>query len=213
MTTRPLTDQQKKVLGLIEEYSSGHGFPPTLREISRAVGIANINAVRGHISALEKKGYIAKDPDKARSIRVLHSPSALSRLRGKLHDIARTDEGVACCVVYGLAWATQRRRPILTGRAQRIIEDAFERECVEHGWKLLDGRIWPDHVRLVVEVWPNHSPEQAVRRFKRMANFARRRHAKHFPEKGLWHRGYVVTTDLDILDDLIEQMLNEQETK
>ncbi len=213
MTTRPLTEQQKKVLGYIEEYSGGHGFPPTLREISRGVGIANINAVRGHLSALEKKGYITKDPDKARSIRVLHAPSALSRFRRKLHDIAHTDEGVACCVVYGLAWATAKRRPILIDRAKELIEEAFERECIEHGWKLLEKDVRPDHVRVVVEVWPNHSPEQVVRRFKRMANFARRRHAKHFPNKELWRRGYVVTTDLNILDELIEQMLDEQETK
>lgn len=211
MTTRPLTEQQKKVLGHIEEYSSEHGFPPTLREISLAAGIANINAVRGHLSALEKKGYITKDPDKARSIRILHSPSVLSRLRGKLHDIAHTDEGVACWVVFGLAWTTSQHREILTGQAKKLIEEAFEQECIEHGWKLLEKDVRPDHVRVIVEVWPNHSPEQVVRRFKRMANFTRRRHAKHFPNKELWRRGYVVTTDLTILDELVEQMLNEQE--
>jgi len=62
----PLTDQQEKVLATVEDYVARNGFPPTLREIGDALGLANVNAVRGHVSALEKKGYITKEPEKAR---------------------------------------------------------------------------------------------------------------------------------------------------
>ena len=213
MVSKPLTEQQKSVLKFVQGHLAQHGFPPTMREIGQGIGIANVNAVRGHLAALEKKGYIAKEADKARSIRVLHTPSAFSRFRHMLHEVARTDEGVVSRVVYGLAWVTTRRRPILGGQAKELIEEAFERECVEHGWRLLEKEARPDHVRLIVEVWPNHSPELTVRRFKWAANAARRRVMEQFPEKRLWGRGYVVTTDLSILDGLIEQMLDEQETK
>ena len=210
MATRPLTQQQKRVLGFVDEYSTERGFPPTLREIGEAVGIASVNAVRGHVAALEKKGYIAREHDKARSIRVLHAPSAFSRFRRRLHEIARTDEGVVHRVVYGLAWMTSRRRPILTGRAKALIERALEGQCVEHGWRLLQTRVEADHVRVVVEVWPNHSPELTVRRFKSAGASARRRGAERSAGKGLWRRGYVVTTDLSIFDELVQQMLDEE---
>ncbi|MHC4570346.1 MAG: LexA family protein, partial [Planctomycetota bacterium] len=91
----------------VVEYLSERGFPPTLREIGDGTGLSNISAVRGHVMALEKKGYIRKDPDKARSIRVLRSPSAFSKLKRQLHEFARTDEGVLHKIVYGVGLATR----------------------------------------------------------------------------------------------------------
>ena len=86
MEARPLTDQQESVLTFVEEFSRDRGFPPTLREIGDALGLPNVNAVRGHLAALEKKGYITRAPDKARSIQVVHAPSAISR-RGGFDDV------------------------------------------------------------------------------------------------------------------------------
>ena len=55
---RPLTNRQSALLEFVVEYSSRRGFPPTLREIGNGTGLSNISAVRGHVMALEKKGYI-----------------------------------------------------------------------------------------------------------------------------------------------------------
>ena len=213
MANEPLTEQQEKVLAFVQNHLDRHGFPPTLREIGQAVGIANVNAVRGHVAALEKKEYIAKEADKARSIRVLRRPSALSRFRHMLHEIARTNEGVVSRVVYGLSWATAQGQPILVDRAKALVEEAFEGECLEHGWKLLEKEVRPDQVRLVVEVWPNHSPELAVRRLKWASNAARRRDPRAFSGNRLWERGYAVTTDLSVFDEIIEQMQNGRDFK
>ena len=209
MPLRPLTKQQSRVLACIEESSAARGFPPTLREIGQAVGITSVNAVRGHVAALEKKGYIARDSDRARSIRVLQNPSALSRFRKRLHEIVRTDEGVRHRVVYGLGWMTAGRRAILTGPVKEAVERAFQRRCVEHGWTILETAVRPDHVRLVVAVWPNHSAETTVRRLK--ASAAPPGGAKRQAGAKTWRRGYVVTTDLAILDELIEQMLSDED--
>ena len=207
MTRTALTQQQTKVLTFVEGHLASNGFPPTMREIGQAVGLANINAVRGHLTALEKKGYITKEPDKARSIRVIHPPSALSRFRSKLHKIARTDEGVISRMVYGLAWATAHRQSMLTGRLKDTVENALQRECVEHGWKLLLIQVQPDHVRVIVEVWPNHSAQLAVRRFRRACIAARRR-VQPLASGRLWQQGFAATTDLSLLDELVERMLN-----
>ena len=210
METRPLTPQQQKVLTFVEEFSERRGFPPTLREIGDAIGLANVNAVRGHLAALEKKGYITKTPEKARSIRVVHSPSAFSEFKRKLHEVFRTDDGVVHGMVYGLAWTTRRRAPVLIGPRRKRIDEAFEREAVEHGWTILAKRIEPDHVVLVVEVWPNHSAELTVRRFQAAGRAARRRYPKEFSTQELWEKGYVATTDLDLLDELVQRALREK---
>lgn len=212
MARMALTQQQTKVLTFVEGHLASSGFPPTMREIGQAVGLININAVRGHLTALEKKGYITKEPDKARSIRVLHPPSGLSRFRNKLHEIARTDEGVISRVIYGLAWATGHRQGTLTGRLKEIVENALQRECIEHGWKLLHMQVEPDHVRVIVEVWPNHSPQLAVRRFRHACSAGRRR-VQPIAGARLWHQGFVATTDLSLLDELVEQMLSEHQMK
>lgn len=211
MDGRPLTIQQQNVLEFIERFGAQHGYPPTLREIGEAIGLANVNAVRGHVEALEKKGHITRTPDKARSIQLVHKPSALSHVKRKLHEVFKTDEGVLHRVVYGVAWTTWRRMPLLTGPRVDWLKQAFEREAVEHGWTIVDCRIEPDHVAIVVETWPNHSPEKTVHRLQSASKAVRRKHTHDFPGEPLWGKGYAVTTSLDLLESLVTRLLVDQE--
>jgi len=206
---KTLTSQQQRVLDFVVEHCDRNGFPPTLREIGQGIGLGNVNAVRGHLAALEKKGYIARTADKARSIRIVGQapPSRWSRLRRRLHDLARTDKGVLHRVVYGMAWKTRQQKPLLTGRRAAWVEEALDRECLEHGWNLLEKRVRPDHVVLVVLVWPNHSPRQVVRRFRAAGAALRRKHPQQPLPARLWDEGFLVTTDLAGLDDLVEAFL------
>jgi REP element-mobilizing transposase RayT len=207
MEARPLTDQQESVLAFVEQFSRERGFPPTLREIGDALGLPNINAVRGHLAALEKKGYITRAPDKARSIQVVQAPSAISRVKRKLHEIFHTDEGVSHRVIYGLAWTTRRREPVLVGACRDRLAEALERGAVEHGWTLLEVRIEPDHVVVVVQAWPNHSAQQTIHRFQSAGKAASRKHRREFPGELRWGRGYAVTTDLEVMEDLVTELL------
>ena len=207
---KPLTGQQHKVLAFVTQFLEAHGFPPTLREIGAALGLVNVNAVRGHLSALERKGYITKAPDKARSIQVVRTPSAFSLVKRKLHEVFGTDEGVLHRVVYGLTWATRRRAPCLTGLRAKWIADALDREATEHGWTILDQKIEPDHVVVVVQTWHSHSAQQTVQRFQAATLAVKRRHAAEFPAGPLWGRGYVATTDLELLEELTKQLLEKQ---
>ncbi|UCE50416.1 MAG: transposase [Phycisphaerales bacterium] len=206
---RPLTNRQSTLLRFVVEYLGERGFPPTLREIGDGTGLANISAVRGHVMALEKKGYITKDADKARSIRVLRVPSAFSMLKRQLHEFARTDEGVLHKIVYGVALATRKRREQFLGQRKRWIAEALEQRAVEHGWKFLRKKIEPDHIVLVVGIWPNHSPDLVVSQIRQTVNKVRSRHAEHFQGKSLWAKGYVATTDLGCLDEMVSQLLQE----
>ncbi len=205
---RPLTPQQQNVLAVVEECISKNGYPPTLREIGQILGLSNVNAVRGHVTALEKKGYIVRAPDRARSIQVVRPPSAFSRFKRKLHEVFHTDEGVFHQVVYGLAWTTRGRQPLLEGLRAEWVGEALDREAVEHGWRLLDRRVGADHVVVILEVWPNHSAERSVHRLQSVSRSLRRRHPGEFPDGPLWGKGYVATTDLDLLEGLVAKLLD-----
>jgi REP element-mobilizing transposase RayT len=202
-----LTGRQQNVLSVIVTHLREHGFPPTLREIGQAIGLSNLNAVRGHLAALERKGYVTRAPDKARSIQLVQAPSWLSQVKRALHEIFRTDEGVLHRVVYGLAWATWHHRPCFTAEAREWVSEAIDREAIEHGWTVLERKIEPDHIVLVVATWPNHSAEQTVRRLQAAGAALRRRHPEVLGNEPLWDKGYAVTTDLELLDNLVAQLL------
>lgn len=72
---RALTARQAAVLGLITEHHAVKGYPPTLREIAKALGIRSTNGVNDHLRALERKGYIVRGDTVARGIRIVDSPS------------------------------------------------------------------------------------------------------------------------------------------
>ena len=67
-----LTDRQQAILSYIKESIHERGFPPSIREISAQFGIQSTQGVQRHLEALEKKGYVKKDPRAARSLQITH---------------------------------------------------------------------------------------------------------------------------------------------
>ena len=63
-----LTDRQLEVLRFIATEIEERGYPPTIREIGEALGIASTNGVNDHLKALEKKGFLVRDPVKSRAL-------------------------------------------------------------------------------------------------------------------------------------------------
>ena len=59
------------IIDYIKEEVSEKGYPPSVREIAKAVGLASSSTVHGHLLRLENKGYIRRDPTKPRAIEVL----------------------------------------------------------------------------------------------------------------------------------------------
>ena len=206
---RPLTERQQSVLDVVQRYSREHGFPPTLREIGAALDLSNVSAVRGHVAALEKKGYIAKESDKARSIRVLRHPSIYSRFKRKLHEIVGTDEAVLHRIVYAAAAATQDREALFCGDIKEAMTDELEKEGVEHGWEVLEMKVEPDHVIVILAVWPNHSAQTVVHRIKAAGDAVARRYPSMRGGGKLWAKGYAVTTDVGQFDQMTRLLLEQ----
>jgi repressor LexA len=66
-----LTKRQQEIFDFIKRYSSRHGYPPTVRDIGKAVGLASSSTVHAHLANLEKIGLLRRDPTKPRAIELL----------------------------------------------------------------------------------------------------------------------------------------------
>src|ERR687897_672771 len=68
---KDLTKRQQEIFDFIKRYSAGHGYPPTVRDIGKAVGLASSSTVHAHLANLEKLGLVRRDPTKPRAIELL----------------------------------------------------------------------------------------------------------------------------------------------
>jgi repressor LexA len=66
-----LSKRQQDILEFIKDEVNRKGYPPSVREIGEAVGLASSSTVHGHLARLEKKGLIRRDPTKPRAIEIL----------------------------------------------------------------------------------------------------------------------------------------------
>jgi repressor LexA len=71
MVDLDLTKRQKEIFDYIRKYAAKTGYPPTVREIGKAVGLHSSSTVHAHLSNLEKIGLLRRDPSKPRAIELL----------------------------------------------------------------------------------------------------------------------------------------------
>lgn len=74
--TPALTDRQRGILDFIEKNMRERGYPPSVREIGEAVGLSSSATVHNHLAALQKLGYLHRDPTKPRAIEVRYEASS-----------------------------------------------------------------------------------------------------------------------------------------
>ncbi|MEZ5078977.1 MAG: transcriptional repressor LexA [Solirubrobacterales bacterium] len=71
MVDLDLTKRQKEIFDFIRKYADKTGYPPTVREIGKAVGLHSSSTVHAHLANLEKIGLLKRDPSKPRAIELL----------------------------------------------------------------------------------------------------------------------------------------------
>jgi repressor LexA len=71
MVDLKMTKRQQEIFTFIKRYASKYGYPPTVREIGKAVGLASSSTVHAHLANLEKYGVLRRDPTKPRAIELL----------------------------------------------------------------------------------------------------------------------------------------------
>ena len=64
-------DKHQKILDFLKKEVEEKGYPPSVREICKAVGFRSTSTVHSYLSMLEKEGFIQKDPSKPRAIKIV----------------------------------------------------------------------------------------------------------------------------------------------
>ncbi|MDX6388047.1 MAG: repressor LexA [Gaiellaceae bacterium] len=66
-----LTGRQQEIWDFLVDYVDAHGYPPTVREIGEAVGLASPSTVHAHLANLERAGLLKRDPTKPRAVELV----------------------------------------------------------------------------------------------------------------------------------------------
>src|SRR5688500_7760394 len=66
-----LTKRQQEIFDFVRRYVGEHGYPPTVRDIGKAIGLTSSSTVHAHLANLERLGVLKRDPTKPRAIEVL----------------------------------------------------------------------------------------------------------------------------------------------
>jgi repressor LexA len=69
--TPMLTERQQEIWQYLIQYVDDHGYPPTVREIGDAVGLASPSTVHAHLANLERAGLLRRDPTKPRALELV----------------------------------------------------------------------------------------------------------------------------------------------
>jgi repressor LexA len=118
-----LTDRQLEVLRFIARQIDEAGYPPTIREIGEALDIRSTNGVNDHLKALERKGFLSRDPAKSRA--VIPTSSARDLLEGARSNVVSITRGRpgARLVEVPILGRVAAGQPIL---AQEHVEDTVQ---------------------------------------------------------------------------------------
>lgn len=86
--TEALTSKRREILEYIAEQQRVRGFPPSVREIGQAVGLASSSTVHSHLKTLQEAGFLRRDPTKPRAIEVRYdSGSGAAIERRPVHHV------------------------------------------------------------------------------------------------------------------------------
>ncbi|GAA4853517.1 transcriptional repressor LexA [Luteimicrobium xylanilyticum] len=120
-----LTKRQRLVLGTIRASVEERGYPPSMREIGEAVGLTSPSSVKHQLTALERKGYLRRDPNRPRAIEVVQPddsraiPPLTQDSAFAVADVTELPQTPAYVPVVGRIAAGG---PIL---AEQVVEDVF----------------------------------------------------------------------------------------
>ena len=82
-----LTGRQQEIWKYLTDYVDDHGYPPTVREIGEAVGLASPSTVHAHLANLERAGLIKRDPTKPRALELRRDPKPVAAQAADVHRL------------------------------------------------------------------------------------------------------------------------------
>ena len=89
-----LTKRQQEIFDFVKRYTGDHGYPPTVRDIGKAIGLTSSSTVHAHLANLEKLGVLKRDPTKPRALEVLVGKAKDAVVPSGLPLVGRVAAGV-----------------------------------------------------------------------------------------------------------------------
>jgi repressor LexA len=88
-----LTKRQQEIFDYVKRHVGEHGYPPTVRDIGKAIGLTSSSTVHAHLANLEKLGLLRRDPTKPRAIEVLVGKAKAAVSRDSLPVVGQVAAG------------------------------------------------------------------------------------------------------------------------
>ncbi len=136
MTEKPLSKRQQNILQFTRGYMDEHGRPPTIREIGKAVGINSTSVVNYNLGKLEEKGYLDRDPDVSRGLRLTEKADGFSQTVANAATAVRN--AVERLVKIPLVGDIVAGKPVITGNDSFSTYD--EEDAVELSRSMLSEK-------------------------------------------------------------------------
>jgi putative transposase len=115
-------------------------------------------------------------------------------------------------ILYHLVWTPKRRKAVLNEAIARDCRELIEAKCAEKGWRVIELSVNPDHVHLLVQVWPTTSAAEVVRECKGVTSRELRRKYADVLKKlpSLWTRSYFAATVGSVSEEAIRRYIEAQ---
>lgn len=107
MASSPISKKQQEILDYLKDTIISRGFPPSVREICKAVNLKSTSSVHAHLETLEKNGYIRRDPTLPRAIEIMDSDFNRERVNQFSEDSAEPEMELAQVPIIGTVAAGQ----------------------------------------------------------------------------------------------------------
>lgn len=144
-----LTMRQQKVLNVVRDWVDRFGYPPSVREIGEAVGLTSTSSVAYQLRALERKGYLRRDPNRPRAVGMLPAEIDTERLlslsreivgEGELLLLRMTGDSMVDAAIADGDWVVVRVQPAADNG--EIVAVMIDGETTVRTFKRRDGQDW-----------------------------------------------------------------------
>ena len=164
---KKLSKRQQSIYEYICSYSAEHGYPPSVREIGAAVGLASPSTVHMHLQVLQEQGLIKRDSKKPRAIEVVNNPSEHDE---GLHLAKVTEDPDSNTISLPLVGRVAAGQPILAEQnveerlnlPTSIVGDASSFVLRVHGESMINAGIFDGDYIVVKEEHDAHDGEIVV---------------------------------------------------
>lgn len=164
---KKLSKRQQSIYEYICSYSAEHGYPPSVREIGAAVGLASPSTVHMHLQVLQEQGLIKRDSKKPRAIEVVNNPSVHDE---GLHLAKVTEDPDSNTISLPLVGRVAAGQPILAEQnveerlnlPTSIVGDASSFVLRVHGESMINAGIFDGDYIVVKEEHDAHDGEIVV---------------------------------------------------